>query len=275
MNSGFEGKLPLKASAKDSAANFDPVFDALRRSRVVEDFLDAFAKGTGIQLQFLPAAAQSRVHNPEPNILHLAMPVVIADKHTATIASEAIRCSPDHEDRAAQKAFGTPNQMPVVTETEYLGLERLLNIFAQHISAFANRHLVTPRRQEPRSITHAREYIRQHAHEPLTSDQVAKKVNVCLQHFCKLFHQTTGMTFTEYLSRVRVEIAQQKVRDQALRISEVAYDSGFESISQFNRAFRRYLGTTPTAWRKSAFVDSPRSPRRESGDLPNSKESKK
>lgn len=198
------------------------------------------------------------------------MPVVISDKHTATIASEAIRCSLGHESSAAQKAFGR-NSMPVVTETEYLGLERLLSIFAQHISCFANRLLVSPRRKEPACVTRAREYVHGHHGEPLTSDKVARQVNVSRQHFCKLFRDTTGMTFTQYLSRVRVEMAQHMLREPTRRVGEIAYDCGFESISQFNRAFRTHLGTTPSAWRKSATAqsirDPLRSPRREPGDL--------
>ena len=58
------------------------------------------------------------------------------------------------------------------------------------------------------------------------------------------------MTFVDYLSRVRVEKAKNLLQNPGLRVSEIAYDVGFESLSQFNRAFKRITGLTPSYFRK-------------------------
>jgi AraC-like DNA-binding protein len=80
---------------------------------------------------------------------------------------------------------------------------------------------------------------------------VAHRVHVSPFYFCKLFHKTTGMTFTEYVARVRVEKAKSLLVDPSARISEVVYASGFGSIPRFNNVFKRYVGMPPTQYRQS------------------------
>jgi len=74
-------------------------------------------------------------------------------------------------------------------------------------------------------------------------------VNVSRFYFCKLFKKATGMTLTEYVSRVRVEKAKALLVDPSMRVSEVVYASGFGSIPRFNSVFKRYVGVPPTEYR--------------------------
>ena len=60
---------------------------------------------------------------------------------------------------------------------------------------------------------------------------------------------TTGMTFTQYLSMLRITKAQKLLPNPQARISEVAFESGFASITHFNRMFRRVTGQSPTDFR--------------------------
>ena len=64
-----------------------------------------------------------------------------------------------------------------------------------------------------------------------------------------MFKRATGMTFTEYLSFVRVAKSKQLLANPQKRISEVAYEAGFSSLTHFNRMFRRITGQSPTAYR--------------------------
>src|SRR6202051_2055623 len=66
---------------------------------------------------------------------------------------------------------------------------------------------------------------------------------------CSQFATATGLTFTDYLSRVRVEKAKTLLLNPHLRISEIAYDVGFQSLTHFNRVFREITGEAPTAFR--------------------------
>ena len=68
-------------------------------------------------------------------------------------------------------------------------------------------------------------------------------------HFCKIFHKSTGLKFTDYVARVRLEDAKQKLLNPNLRISEIAYEVGFYSLTQFHRSFQRIFGQSPSEYR--------------------------
>jgi AraC-like DNA-binding protein len=79
-------------------------------------------------------------------------------------------------------------------------------------------------------------------------------MHVSTFYFCKMFKKATGLTFTDYLSRVRVEKAKALLLNPHLRISEIAYDVGFQSLTHFNRMFRKIVGLSPTVYRESKSV---------------------
>ena len=62
------------------------------------------------------------------------------------------------------------------------------------------------------------------------------------------------MTFTEYLSTVRVAKAKKLLANPQLRVSEVAFEVGFASLTHFNRMFRRITGQSPTRFRKALGI---------------------
>ncbi|MGD0814647.1 MAG: helix-turn-helix transcriptional regulator [Verrucomicrobiota bacterium] len=68
-------------------------------------------------------------------------------------------------------------------------------------------------------------------------------------HFCKVFHKGAGLCFTEFVSRTRVERAKNLLFNPNLRIGEIAYDSGFHSLTHFNRVFKKIEGQSPTDYR--------------------------
>ena len=67
--------------------------------------------------------------------------------------------------------------------------------------------------------------------------------------FSELFHKATAMTFTDYVARVRVEKVKNLLQNPRLQITTIAYDTGFQSLSQFNRVFKRVTGVTPRVYR--------------------------
>ena len=97
---------------------------------------------------------------------------------------------------------------------------------------------------EPPLVRKAREYIQQHKSEPLSLTAVAQASGASVFHFCKVFKKTTGLKFTDYVARVRLEDAKNQLVNPSRRISEVAYDVGFQSLTQFNRTFKRVFGQT-------------------------------
>jgi len=138
----------------------------------------------------------------------------------------------------------------VLRREQYGAMIRLLEIFAQHLSILANQIVIAEGYAEPPSVARARAYIHEHAGKDLPLMEVAGFLNVSTFHFCKMFHKATGLTFTGYLARTRVEKARNLLLNPHLRISEIAYECGFGSLGHFNRIFKRVAGVTPTEYRR-------------------------
>lgn len=134
---------------------------------------------------------------------------------------------------------------------QYTAMVKLLEIFASHISTLANEIVVQEDEAESPMIRRARAYIYANQADPIDLDKVATAMHVSTFYFCKMFKKATGLTFTDYLSRVRVEKAKTLLLNPHLRISEIAYDVGFQSLTHFNRMFRKIVGQSPTMYRES------------------------
>ncbi len=141
-------------------------------------------------------------------------------------------------------------QTRVVTGKQYESILRLLTIFAQHLSVLSNQLVVAANSGEPPAVARAREVIAERHSEELSLSEVAQAVNMSAFYFCKMFRRTTGMTFTEYLARLRVEKVKNLLLNPHARISEAAFAAGFQSLSQFNRVFQRIAGQSPSAFRE-------------------------
>jgi AraC-like DNA-binding protein/ligand-binding sensor protein len=137
----------------------------------------------------------------------------------------------------------------VVSQKRYESAMRLLEIFAEHLSIVANQMVFQFENAEAPSITKAREFISANHMEDLTLTAVARAVHMSTFYFCKQFKKATGLNFTEYLSRVRVEKAKEQLLKPHARVSEVAFEVGFQSLTHFNRMFKKLNGESPTTFR--------------------------
>ena len=137
----------------------------------------------------------------------------------------------------------------VVAREQYDSVLRLLTIFAEHLSGLSNQLMVREAAAEAPVVTRARAFITEHRTEEISLSDVARAVNMSSFYFCKVFKKATGLTFTEHLARVRVEMVKELLLNPHKRVSEAAYESGFQSLSQFNRVFRRVAGESPSEYR--------------------------
>ena len=137
----------------------------------------------------------------------------------------------------------------VVPNKKHEAVVKLLAIFAQHLSMLSNQVIVQQDNTEPPVIARAKEYIQEHQTENLRLGHVAKAVNTSTFYFCKMFKKVTGINFTDYLSRVRIEKSKNLLLNPNLRVSEIAFEVGFQSLTHFNRVFKKILGQSPTEYR--------------------------
>ena len=142
-------------------------------------------------------------------------------------------------------------QTPSMSKKKYESMVRLLEIFAQHLSLVANQLLIQQGNNENPAITRARQFVTEHQAEELSLQRVAQAVNMSSYYFCKVFKRATGLTFTHYLSRVRVERAKSLLLNPNARVSEIAFDCGFTSITNFNRTFKELVGQSPSEYREA------------------------
>ena len=145
---------------------------------------------------------------------------------------------------------------PIIPKDKYGATVRLLTFFAEQLSALINQIVLEQQNAEPLLVRKAREYIEQHKMEPLSLGAVAQASGASVFHFCKVFKKTTGLKFTDYVARVRLENAKTQLLNPSRRISEVAYDVGFQSLTQFNRMFKRVFGQSPTEFRANLHSSS-------------------
>jgi AraC-like DNA-binding protein len=141
-------------------------------------------------------------------------------------------------------------QTRVVTKKQLESVLRLLSVFAQHLSGLGNQLMVSNDAAESPAVARARVFIAEHHSDEVALGDVAKAVNMSAFYFCKTFKRATGMTFTDYLARVRVEKVKNLLLNPHKRVSEAAFEAGFQSLSQFNRVFRRVAGEAPSAYRE-------------------------
>jgi YesN/AraC family two-component response regulator len=110
-------------------------------------------------------------------------------------------------------------------------------------------------RAEPVAIWKARKYIDEHSREELSLTRVAKAVNMNANYLSENFKQVTGIKFVDYVAHARFKNATDLLRNSRLRISEIAFAAGFQSLSQFNRVFKRFSGKSPTKYRAAGLCD--------------------
>ena len=142
----------------------------------------------------------------------------------------------------------------VVSAQQHSAVVRLLSVFAQHLSVVSNQVMIQQENSELPVVSRAKEYIIEHQAEKLRLSQVAKAVHMSTFYFCKTFKKAAGINFTDYLSRVRIERAKNLLLNPNLRVSEIAYEVGFQSLTHFNRVFRKIAGQSPTDYRSQLLA---------------------
>ncbi len=150
---------------------------------------------------------------------------------------------------ALEKLEAAYHQTRTVDPERYQSMVTLLATFAVHLGEQAEKLLVVNAGSEPAVIARARNFIEENLAEPLSLALVARKAGLSESHFCRIFRETTNLTLTDYINRRRIQWAQRELLKPEVRVSEIAFLIGYQSLSQFNRNFSRITGRSPTQYR--------------------------
>ncbi len=151
-------------------------------------------------------------------------------------------------DRGTMLALARKAQ--VVGDTRFDAILRIAEWGAAQISSIVGEGLREESRTLPGAVENARGIIRTKALSgPVSLTSVAAAVGLSPQHLSTLFHRSTGLRFTEYITRMRVEEACRRLSEDDSPVTEIAFAAGFQSLSRFNRAFRAVTGMSPRDYR--------------------------
>ena len=241
--------------------------DRLCRSTVYQDFERSFCEVTQFPLRLSPPENRSLAGNGQVDGQQFSsatdVPVRLGDKIIGLLqlGRPALEARVEHFKASEQPIRdgreGDFDRMPnayidsVGSRSRYGSMVRLLELFANQLAFFANEILIQQAEREPYRVRMARAYISSRQTEDFSLSDVARAIHVSRFYLCKIFKKATGLTFIEFRNRLRIESAMKLLANPNQSVSEIAYSVGFQSLTQFNRLFRRIVGQSPTTFRCS------------------------
>lgn len=93
------------------------------------------------------------------------------------------------------------------------------------------------------------QFVETNFQKPIDTQQIANEVNLSLPAFCRYMKKTTKLTYTDFVNQYRIQYAK-KLLIQDKNVTEACFESGYESLSYFNRIFKKWTGETPSIFRK-------------------------
>nr|WP_277935393.1 AraC family transcriptional regulator [Parablautia muri] len=117
--------------------------------------------------------------------------------------------------------------------------------------------IVTVKNQDERQIESLREilvFINLNYRENINIDRLAQLAHLSKSYFMYRFKKTVGVSAMEYIIQLRIKLACEMLRNSGEPSLEIAFASGFQNLSNFNRQFKKYVGCTPKQYRESMEV---------------------
>lgn len=137
------------------------------------------------------------------------------------------------------------------------GYEVFLRSYLMQLLTYTTRHLeqnLAGVYQHPspmhQRISEIVRFLNEHYREELSLPFVAERFFISPYHLARIFKETTGFTFIEYLNSVRIKEAQRLLCESKSKVVDIAEKVGFGSIAHFGRVFKEVTGTSPLHYRK-------------------------
>jgi len=140
-------------------------------------------------------------------------------------------------------------------------VQHSFQVFLIDLCRAARRHGVVPSSAGtfPAWVEKLRQEIDRDFAEAHDLDTLASRVGVSIAYLCRLFKAYTGKTVVSYLVERRIQAAIWKLRGGDEKVLSIALACGFNDLAYFNRAFKRIVGTTPSAYRHNIKKGHPSS----------------
>jgi AraC-like DNA-binding protein len=136
-----------------------------------------------------------------------------------------------------------------------LGLFEILHILTTSKDiVFINNEAFAPANNNPKNdrLSKVFSYVKSNYMKNITLGSISKIANLTPPSFCRLFKKRTKKHFVEYLNEVRVSNACKLLIEADMSISEIAYECGYKTVSNFNKLFKKITGVRPNEYRKTS-----------------------
>lgn len=156
-----------------------------------------------------------------------------------------------HQDVAYRFGNRMENLLDKIGFDRFLAILSLLNEIAQtskfkYLSSINNPH--PPSKEESKKINSVINYILNNYRKDIPLKKIAEVANYSKAAFCRYFKKRTRKTFSQFLNEVRISKACKMLRNTELNISQIAFKSGYNNVSNFNRQFKRQMNMTPKSY---------------------------
>jgi AraC-like DNA-binding protein len=209
------------------------------------------------------ADGEAKLYTCHAGFLDMAIPILFQGKHVATISSGQVLADPPSK-AAFQRMchrlawLGVPvqrlrtayAQAPWMPRDRLTSVMHLLELFSRQMCDNAWRIQELEASLERPQIRKARALVEEQFRDAdLRLSDAASAVGISIAHFSYLFHKETGVPFTSYVQSRRTEEAKRLLAETDKTITEICYECGFNSLTHFNRVFRRSEGCSPRQYR--------------------------
>lgn len=126
----------------------------------------------------------------------------------------------------------------VISKTQLEGIIDYLKAVGRIIVETHNKLLFMETVDAPDKISFIKQFVADNYMKKLTVPETAKKVFMSNGHFCRFFKKEVGVSFMSFVNIYRISQAEEMLKNTRRSISEIAFLTGFGSISQFNRMFK-------------------------------------
>ena len=147
-------------------------------------------------------------------------------------------------------------------QTMLCGLELLAEYLSLTYQTFLRTHGLSHQSiryhisSEDSILSHALEYIRQNASNPIGMEELATFCHCSVSYLSRIFKRRTGINVNMYMNKVRIELAKDNLRRSSQSIAQVAAAVGFNDPSYFSRVFTQIMGIPPTEYRRRFHNDT-------------------
>lgn len=134
-----------------------------------------------------------------------------------------------------------------------IGLFEILSILSESEDiSFVNNEAYLPVNEQTKNdrISDVFDYVKNNFKQDISLDEISQIANLTPTSFCRMFKAKTQKHFVEYLNEIRVANACKYLIETDMGMSEIAYECGYKTASNFNKLFKKLTGTTPKEYRK-------------------------